>query len=196
MGLPNLAPVYDAGKLQTLVNACQTAANTMHGSVSTFVGTGCYLDQVTGAQIGVLGRYEPAGQLTVVSPNTPTNGAGAGGPLPWNTALVTSLRTTIPRGPGSNGRMYWPCLAIAIDSSTGRAQATSVNTRLGMFKTFLDAVNTAGNAYSSGMKVVVASNKGGGQLAVVTSIRADERLDSIERRENQLPPVWKTANLA
>ena len=77
---PTAAPAYDPVKLQTFVNAAQTAANTFHSNAGTFAGTGAYMDFVSGAQIGVLGRYVPAGQLTVISPTTPTNGTGSGGP--------------------------------------------------------------------------------------------------------------------
>lgn len=195
-GLPGSAPAYDAAKLQTFVNAAATAAATFHGSVSTFAGTGAYFDQVSGAQIGVLGKYSPPGQLTVLSPNSPVNGTGAGGPHPWNTALVISLRTAIPRGRGSNGRVYWPACAATVDASTGRLSSAAVSSRLAQAKTFFDALNVAANTYSAGMKIIVASSVGGGLIATCTSIRSDQRLDSIERRENEPGPTWSVATLS
>lgn len=195
-GLVSSAPIYDPAKLQTFVNACQAAANTFHANTSSFVGTGCYHDFVSGAQIGVLGRYSPAGQLTVVSPTVATNGAGTGGPMPWNTALVISLRTAVPRGVTSNGRVYWPALAPIVSASDGRISAVNVNARVLNFKTFLDACNTAANAYSPGCRALVVSNKGGGSSAAVTSIRSDGRLDTIERRENAKASIWSTQTLA
>jgi hypothetical protein len=65
-----------------------------------------------------------------------------------------------------------------------------------LFKTFLDAVNTAAGAYQTGARIVVASNVGVGDMAFVTAIRSDDRMDSIERRENDQPSQWSNATLA
>lgn len=194
-GLPTAAPAYDEAKLQTFVNACQAAANTFHSAASSITGTNAFLDYVTGAQIGALGRYSPQSQLTVQSPTVVTGGNGTP-VLPWNSALVTSLRTAVPRGRGSNGRVYWPALAGGIQAGTGRLQVPTVQTRLNLMKTFFDACNTAADSYSAGMRLVVASAVEGGMIQTVTSIRADERVDSIERRENDQVSTWSTATLA
>jgi hypothetical protein len=162
------------------------------GAANTVIGTNCFLDYVSGAQIGVGGKYTPTNQLTVVSPTTPTPGLGSG-VLPWNTASVISLRTAIPRGRGSNGRVYWPCLSVPVIAGTGRVNILG---RVQAAKTFFDAMNTAANTYSAGMRAVVASAVGGGVIAPVTSIRSDDRLDSIERRENAQPVAWSVSALA
>lgn len=195
MGLPASAPVYDAAKLQTLVNAAQTAGQTFHSGTNSATGTSTFFDQVAGAQIGVSGRYTPTGQLTVLSPLTPQ--AGIGTPIhPWNVASVFSLRTAIPRGRGSNGRVYWPAISLPVTATTGRVATGVQGLRVTAFKAFLDALNVAGNSYSAGMKVIVASNVGGGLIAYATSVRSDDRIDSIERRENDQPAVWSAAALA
>jgi hypothetical protein len=192
IGHPTQSPAYDVAKLQTLVNAAQTAANTFHASAGAAVGTNCWLDYVSGAQIGVSGKYTPSTQLTVVSPTTPTAGSGTPA-LPWNTANVISLRTNQPRGRASNGRVYWPCLALPVVPTTGRVASAA---RVTAAKTFMDALNAAANVYSAGERIVVASNVGGGLIATVTAIRSDDRLDSVERRENDQPSTWQTATLA
>lgn len=189
------APAYDPAKLQTLVNAAQTAANTFHGASGSFTGTTTFLDYVAGAQIGVLGRYTPTTQLTIVSPTTSTAGFGTL-TCPWNTASVISLRTAIPRGRGSNGRIYWPATAAAVTASTGRVASATVQARVNLFKTFVDALNAAANTYDPGTRLLVASAVGGGVHAPVTSIRSDDRLDSIERRENDQASIWSTAAIA
>jgi hypothetical protein len=146
---------------------------------------------VTGAQIGVLGKYSPATQVTVLSPVTAT--AGVGVPTqPWNAALVMSLRTAAPRGLASNGRVYWPATAAAIDTATGRVSASTITARINAFRTFINALNTAGNVYSAGMAVVVASAVGGGAIRPVTAVRMDARMDSIERRENGQPSNYSS----
>lgn len=195
MGLPQAAPAYDPAKLQTLVNSAAAAANIFHQAAGVLAGSSTFIDYVSGAQIGVSGKYTPTVQETVVSALNPLGGTGTP-VLPWNAASVISLRTAIPRGRASNGRMYWPCQALAVAAGTGRVASTTQGPRVAAAKTFLDALNTAGNAYSAGMRVVVASNVGGGLIATVTSIRSDDRIDSIERRENDQPPNWSTATLA
>lgn len=194
-GLGGSAPAYDAAKLQTFVNAAQTAANTLMAGSSVGASTSCFLDYVSGAQIGVLGNYVPTTQLTVVSPTTTTAGIGTPA-LPWNSAGVISLRTANPRGRGSNGRVYWPYLAVALGPTTGRVTTATTANRVGSFKTFFDALNVAANTYSAGTRLIVASNVGGGLHAPVTMIRSDDRIDSIERRENDTPATWSTSTLA
>lgn len=190
-GFPNLAPIFDTGKLQTFVTAADAAARTMHATSAMAAGTNTFFDFVSGAQIGVSGRYTPSSQQTILSPDVPLAGVGAPS-QPWNAALVISLRTAIPRGRGSNGRVYWPGLALVPLAATGRVQQSVVDTRLTTFKTFVESLNSAANAYSTGMRAVVASNVGGGLITAVTAIRSDERLDSIERRENGQPANWTT----
>jgi hypothetical protein len=195
MGIPNTGIVYDAAKLQTLVNAAATAANVYHAAGTTNSGTATYFDQVAGAQIGSSGRYTPDTQQTIYSVFAPV--AGAGTPtLPWNTAQVISLRTARPRGRCSNGRVYWPALSGQLVATTGRMSAATLASHVTGAKTFFDALNVAAGAYQTGMRVIVASNVGIGDAAVVTSIRCDDRMDSIERRENDQPSVWSTATLA
>lgn len=189
MGLTTSAPAYDAAKLQTLVNSAQTAANTFHQTTTVGTGITTYLNQVSGAQIGVLGRYSPTTQQTILSAVTTTPGVGAV-VQPWTSALVFSLRTAAPRGYASNGRVYWPATAAPIDGNTGRVTSACILARCNAFKTFVNALNTAGNIYSPGMAVVVASAVGGGAIRPVTKVRSDYRMDSIERRENGQPAAW------
>lgn len=72
----------------------------------------------------------------------------------------------------------------------------AVQSRLNLFKTFADALNTAANTYSAGTRLLVASAVGGGLHVPVTSVRSDERMDSIERRENDQPSIYSSVNLA
>lgn len=188
-GLANQAPPYDATKLQTFVNACQAAGIAFHTAASVNAGTSTWFDQCTAAQIGVSGRYTPTDQLTIMSPFTPTSGLGSPSQA-WNVASVISLRTSRPRGRGSNGRVYWPMTAASVVATTGRLNTQA---RVNAAATFINALNTAANAYFTGTRAIVASAVGGGLHVPVTSIRSDDRLDSIERRENDQSSVWYTA---
>ncbi len=195
LGSASLPTPNDPAKLATIAGAAHTAAIAFHSSSAVMAGTNCFYDQCTAATIGPNGKYAPAGALTVFSPSTPTAGSGTAS-LPWNSASVISLRTAIPRGRGSNGRMYWPALALIVQSATGRVAGSNMQARINAAKTFLDALNVAGAAYTPGTRVLVASNVGLGVNAPVTSIRGDDRIDSIERRENDLPSAWSTATLS
>lgn len=185
---------YDTGDLQTFANAVHTAARTLQGSASVLAGTNTYFTHVTVARIGENGRYEPADQLTTVSAGASQQGGGTP-TQPWNTAHSFGLRTDAPRGYASNGRVYYPMLAPVVTATTGRLHTTAVAGRVAAFVTFLQAVNAAAAAYDLGAAVCVMSNVGAGTTRVVTAVRADERLDSIERRENDQVPVYTTTPL-
>lgn len=181
-------------QLQTLVNAIHAAAITLHAKPFVAAGSNCFFTHVTGARVGTDGKYDPLGQLTVVSTGNPQ--AGSGVPvLPWNSSLSLGLRTAAPRGYASNGRFYYPMLGATVQAATGRLASTAVANRLAEFKTFLNAVNTAANTYQAGAVVVVMSKVGSGTTQRVLSIRSDERLDSIERRENDQAVVYSTLAL-
>jgi len=195
LGQASLPTIYDAAKLQTLATAADAAARVFHAAAGTKAGTSCFFDQVAAACIGPSGRYVPPGALTILGPTGSSPGTGTP-VLPWNSAMTLSLRTAISRGRGSNGRIYWPALAMPIVATTGRVLTADVVARMGAAKTFLDALNTAANSYFAGTRVIVASNVGAGINAAVTAVRSDDRIDSIERRENDQPPVYSSAALA
>jgi len=195
LGQASLPVIYDAAKLQTLVNAADTAAGQFHAAAGTLAGTACYYDGCAGANIGPSGKYVPNGALTIISGSNPRAGTGTG-VLPWNSASVLSLRTAIPRGRGSNGRVYWPCLALPVTATSGRVSVGTLSARLTAAKSFFDALNSAANTYFAGTRVIVASNIGAGINAPVTGLRSDDRIDSIERRENDQPPNYATIALA
>lgn len=195
LGQADLPVPRDDGKLQTLVNAADAAARVFHTAAGTLASTSCFFDQVAGANIGPNGKYFPAESQTVYSTLTSTPGTGTA-ILPWNSAVVVSLRTAVPRGRGSNGRVYWPALSASVQSGTGRMSSGTVSGRLNAFKTFVDSLNTAANSYMAGTRVIVASNVGLGLNAVVTSLRADDRVDSIERRENDQPSAYQSVTVA
>ncbi len=193
-GIPGTDVAYDDVKLATFVQSCFAAASTFHADVTSAVGSAAWLDTCSGARIGLNGKYNPSTQVTKFS----TGGAVAGGStavLPWNSAGVISLRTPNPRGPASNGRCYWPWLGATVLASTGRVSAAAVTNRIQNFKGMINTMNTAANVYDPGMKLRVMSNVGLGYGATVTGLRADDRVDSIERRENDTPSIWSTTTV-
>jgi len=173
--------------------------STFHSTATNYVGSACFLDELTAAHIGTNGKYVSSSEMTTRRVyTTPVTGGGSA-THPWNTAMVTSLRTLQARGLASNGRMYWPALGMAVANTTGRVVQPTMDTYTANVKTMLDAINTAAQAYQSGLRIHVlgySPKTGNSWSAMVTSIRCDQRLDSIERRENQQPPIWTVKNLA
>lgn len=194
VGIPTQDVSFNPAALQTFANSVHTAAATFHSNAGTRAGVTCFMTHVTVARVGENGLYDPAGQLTVVSTGAVAQGSQAAF-LPWNTALSYGLRTAAPRGPASNGRFYYPMLAATLTANTGRVDPTQVTTRLNQFRTFLNAVNTAALVYEPATGVQVMSNVGFGKSERVLSIRSDDRLDSIERRENGLPSNYQVLAL-
>lgn len=194
VGIPGQDIRYDVPDLQTFANSVHTAARAFHISTAALAGTNCHFTHVTVGRVGENGKYLPADQLTTVSVGT--TGAGNGTPThPWNTALSFGLRTAAPRGYASNGRVYWPMLAATVAANTGRLASAAVNTRITSFANLLSNVNNAAAIYDLGALVCVMSNVGTGTTRAVTAVRSDERLDSIERRENDLPPAYQVVDV-
>lgn len=167
-----------------------------HSGSNSLVGANCYLTELTMAKIGTDGKYSnPSAPTEHRLYDVPVAGVGTA-TQPWNTSLVTSLRTANPRGYASNGRCYYPAIAAPVSPATGRVVDANVLGRLQEFKTMVDAINVAANTLGSSLRVVVMSSVGAGASSKVTSLRADGRLDSIERRENQQPSSWSTVTIA
>lgn len=180
--------------LTSFLESVAPAISTFHSSAGASASFICHLAELTIARVGTDGKYSPAAQETTRHAyGTPV--AGNGTPAhPWSTACVMSLRTVFPRGIASNGRTYWPALAMPLDGSTGRLSSTSQTNFVTAAKTMLDAINTRAEIdLGSDTRVAVVGAtgvSGPARSAPVVSIRADRRLDTIERRENDQPPTW------
>lgn len=186
---------YSASALQTFCDACWAAFTTLHAASGATVGSSCFFDWASVARIGLDGKYDPLTQNTIRKDATPVAGGGVTN-IPWNTALVVSLRTAKPRGYCSNGRFYYPCTSPSIAAGTGRIPDANVASRIAAFKMCFDACNTAAATYATNLRMIVASKVGGGAAEKVTAIRSDGRLDSIERRENKQVSTWSVSSLA
>lgn len=186
-------------QMTAFLAAVSGAASALHGSTAMKVGSTIFLKRLTAAFIGLDGKYVGGGAqpTTVYDYATPVAGNGAV-VMPWSTCNVISLRTAVTRGRGSNGRVYYPSTAQALDAATGGFIPASMASVASTFKTFLDAVNAAATTElpSSTHKVSVMSNLGGGTTNQVTSIRVGVRPDRQERRENGVAENYQTAVIA
>lgn len=184
--------------LTPFLNAIQVAIATFHATGTVGAGPNTYLDELTAAHIGLDGKYVSSmEQTTRYKYGSPIVGAGSGN-HPWSTAMVTSLRTLFARGLASNGRMYWPAVGLGLSSGTGRVPAATMDNYVVEVKTMLNAINTAAQSYQTGLRIHVlgySPKYGTSASSMVNAIRCDERLDSIERRENDQPAVWHSQTL-
>lgn len=161
-------------------------------------GANCFLTELTAAMIGTDGKYLGGGtqQTRHYFYGSPPVGISTSS-APWTQALVLSLRTQISRGPGSNGRIYYPAPALTVDGPTGTLTTTQVNGILPAAKALLDGLNSAKQAtMPSTGGLAVMSNVGTGVAATVTAVRIGRRLDRQERRENDVSEGYISTNLA
>lgn len=184
------------GPYTSFLESIATPISAFHAHSDSNVGTRCWLDELTCAKIGFDGKYYDKQARTEIRPyGSPVAGQGIG-TSPWTTTLVTSLRTVATRGYASNGRMYYPATGLSGVQQDGRVASAVVQARLDRFKIMFDAINAAAETQSTGLRIHVLSAVGAGMSLMVTSLRADGRIDSIERRENDLPVVYSTVTLA
>lgn len=192
---PGTAP--SAANLAAFLAACETPIETFHAHPAHTIGTNCFLQELTAAYIGTDGLYVGgASQQTTRRVTGPTPG-NTTTLWPWTQALVISLRTLLTRGPGSNGRVYYPFTGHGIEGSDGRLEASAAQAFANGAKAMLDGINDAAETNLPGTGgVSVMSKVGSGIAATVTSVRVGRRLDRQERRENDLLEDWRSATLA
>jgi hypothetical protein len=76
--------------------------------------------------------------------------------LPYQTSVVTSLRTAFPGAQG-RGRLYWPATANILLGATMRIDPTTVTNLLAGVKTYLSGLETAVQATVASARLVVWS---------------------------------------
>jgi hypothetical protein len=184
--------------LPAFLAAIAPAFSTLHANAAVGAGQFAKLVALSAGVIGVDGRYLGGGlQVTArFTYATPVNGGGSAAG-PFSQANVATLRTSIERGPGSHGRIYWPAQALLVDASLGVRNATQQAATASAWKTCLDAVNTAAiAAFGSSSRVSVASNVGSGVTAPVVRVGCGAKLDSMETREKNLSEAHVFSSLA
>lgn len=142
-------------------------------------------------RIGVDGRYvDPETREHVYTTFTQGN---AGIAAPAQLSAVATLRTAVPRGRASKGRMYLPptqmCGAIDVD---GRASAAAATAQAESVRALIDAVN---DQYIGIGRVGVASNAGAGRFEHVTSVSVGRVIDTMRSRRSTQPEDYQTVVL-
>lgn len=152
------------------------------------LGTQTKIDFVRTARIGADGK-ESAVALIQLG----TAIAGQGDPVhDAQTAIVVSLLTGRPGG-SNRGRIYLPAQGVPL--ADGRASANFTSQLATAAGTWVQSIGDAANNFSGpatqDTSVCIASSKG--FLAVVTSVRVGNRLDSQRRRAESQDEVYSSA---
>jgi len=113
----------------------------------------------------------------------PVNGGGAVA-HPYQTSLVTSLRSGFPGGQG-RGRLYWPATGIQLDAATLRADPAAATAALSGIKTYLGQIQAA-IAVTAGPTNLTVWSRTGSAFHAVTSLRQGNVLDTQRRRRDAL----------
>lgn len=119
--------------------------------------------------------------------------AGGGTPLRGaQSALVFSLRTDTPGGSG-RGRLYWPCIATAVDAQLRIAQATVLTAVDGM-GLYLHAMEAAlGTAFNPILFDLGVRSKTTKTTPHVNKIQAGNVIDTQRRRRDKMIETYSTA---
>lgn len=185
---------------EQLVSFLETASvpiSTFHAG-AILAGSACFLEELTAAFIGTDGKYAGGGlQQTTRRPyGTPVQGTGTTN-HPFSQSVVISLRTAVTRGPGSNGRLYWPATGVNVAGDSGVMAGATQGFIADEAKTLIDNLNAAKqSAMPATGGLSVMSNVGSGVAATVTGIRVGARLDAQERRERDLPENYVSRPIA
>ena len=173
---------------QAIADACRAPTSTLWSTAGIFMPASHSLTGVKLAPIGTDGKYPP-GEIAYTSAIGPTLGPTATNLHPAQcTQVVTFLSSIFPRGRGSHGRIYLPCPAAAIGSTSGEnglasALATAV-------RTWIVALNAV-----PGMGIAsILSPLGTGLTSPIGTVRADNLPDTQRRRRRQL--VSTTSSVA
>ena len=176
----------DADLVNIDESAVTAAIATFMGNAS--MGTVTRLDDWRAYVIGTNGRMEGnAPLLHIVDPGSPIAGSG-GLNFPYQVAVVAT-RVAPDRGPAKLGRMYLPCLGVAL-STGGRmtaavalsvAQATSA-----FLKDISDAIDLPGTIESSAALNISKQPVTTGTAQAVDHIRVGRAFDTMQSRRTNL----------
>lgn len=115
---------------------------------------------------------------------TPVNGTKTGGPSPFQTSAVVSLRTNTP-GPSGRGRLFWPATGVTLSATTYRIDPTQLNAFMLGVKTYLSAVQSAIDVTLDGVSLCVWS-RAQSALRPVVSLQVGDVADTQRRRRDTL----------
>jgi hypothetical protein len=134
-------------------------------------------------RIGADGKYVDPVTMEHIYP-APIAGGSTGIDVAPQLTMAATLRTAIPRGRGSRGRMYLPPTQYgAVVSTDGRVAVASAQGQAG---SVVDLINRLNTTYTLIGRVGVASNAGAGRFEHVTQVSCGRVVDTMRSRRSTL----------
>lgn len=174
----------DAGPTHASLQAWATAIAVGLGSIvpSDLKAILSTAASITGVRVNYYGADGKLADYATAQPTTPLSGTGTLSQPP-TTAVALSLYTANQTRQG-RGRIFWPALALNLNSSTGRLQAATTSGLAVAAASMLEQlVSNAPSALNADL--IVHSITGGGSFPV-TSIRVGDVPDSQRGRKSAL----------
>jgi hypothetical protein len=166
---------------QTQNDNVAAAAVALFQNVAWHTNSWAVLKQVKSKAILASGHYAPGAPI-ITTVNQAASGSGVNHPP--QVAMCVSL-LSYARGP--RGRFYLPAPSDSVDATTLELNSGQQSSYLAAVTTFLDAVNTAaGGGPGNANGLCIASGKGAGENAIVTTYRLGRALDTMRSRRRSL----------
>lgn len=188
-------PVITQAALTAFLSALAgNVIGSYHQSPTIQAGNQTFLNFLTAAYVGTDGKYVSGALQETTRYDYSTPVAGGGTPLhPWMIARAISMQTALGRGPGHQGRFYYPALAAPVTATTGQTPAIDALALAEASANMIKGINDAAAAHVPGTdKVSVMSNKGAGVSATVILVRVGRVLDRQARRQNDVPEAYQS----
>jgi hypothetical protein len=124
--------------------------------------------------------------------SSPVNGSSSKN-LPYQAAIVSSLRTALP-GPRGRGRLYWPGTGADIDPSSLRLSPTNANLFLTGVASYLSAMRTEINTVLGSPNVLAVWSRENQEATVVNRLLVGDILDVQRRRRDSLSETYASTS--
>lgn len=132
--------------------------------------------------------------LSIQSSTTPAVGGPSGANQPPQSAAVISLRTDTP-GASGRGRLYWPAMGAALDSTNGRLSSSQLASFLTDSKNYLLGIRSdlAAAFPAIGFDLAVRSRTTK-TTPHVTRLQVGNVVDTQRRRRDNLPESYSAVS--
>lgn len=168
--------------LVTAVNAITVPANLLQMFALNTNLTGCRVEART--KSGVLENQAEGLRGTAAQGAVSTA-------HPFQTAWVTSLRTTRPGGSG-RGRLYWPATGVVLQNSDYRPSSATVSSTLTAVKAYLALIQAQVDVIWDGVGLMVWSRERN-ELNAINQLQMGNILDTQRRRRDVLLETYTGA---
>lgn len=179
---------YDDLLAWTNAIAALNTANVLPTALRALMSSQSSITSIRAEFIGADGKLVQVAENVFLTPKLGTGTITK----PLTTAVVSSLRTG-RAGRSYRGRLYWPALAVTLETANARLADTNCVALAGEVATFLKAVGTAAPGSLNMGPVVVSQTLG--VATKITSISVGDIPDTQRRRRDSLQEAYASATL-